>query len=1734
MATMAPSPARPPPLRPRSIRPERLGWLGALLALVNLSADSVAEGSHASLSLESLSTYQALPLTSGNGATPIVMLGLGLDESLYRRAYDDHSDLDGDGLVDAGYRDALDYAGYFDSGLCYAHADGRYKASAAARGEHRHQCLGDWSGNFLNWLSMSRLDLIRWSLYGGRRSVDDAGRTVLERSQVPSDFHAWSKFHGGSDLALYTPFANDPARPGLSFCNVSYAAPGDGDSARSTAPPLLRVARGEFRLWAAADGGQCLWQEESASPDQPSRALDGLGERDYPLRVEVCDPAAAADLQERHCRRYPAGLKPAGVLQTHGESGQLLFGLLSGSYARPRSGGLLRRNVGRLAGNGSTDCSPGDEIDLRSGRFCTAVGDSGSLIGMLERLRMPGHRSGPLPGGYDGCRDGVVNRASSPTPALLGPGPGSETCSGWGNPLAEIQAEILRYLGGETTPTPAFAGDDSVYIAGLTAVTWRDAYAGTEHCADCNVLLLSAAAPSFDSDELPAIAAFSGPVATAATTAIGSHEAAGSRPLTGAQLIGRVGATPTDSPLASSADHCSTKAVGDLALARGLCPAAAAREGSYLVAGLAYRAWTGDLRPDQAPDPASRGQQRARSHGIELGAVLPTLSIGTSTGRLQLTPACEANPAELPAADSPQWRACSPGSATLAGLRSRRPREGGLPPYRYGRDYDADGRAGSLLLAWDGSSYGGDQDRDLLQLLSWCVGARCTLDQNPPAGPDICWRADGGSPCDDQGQLSRSIGDDEVLVRVELLAGAQVDSARLGYLVTGAEDGNGLQLPIQRLRGDDGSLIDGSAEPLSSAAAVSDAPGRWSRPSVRRYRPSPGGSPLPPSPLQLAAKYGGFDYPDGAVSPVPDATVDTSPCRDSAWDHLDNASGSRRPDCLPDGHHALADPGQLKARLSLSLDTILRRSGSRQGRSVLAGMASGPAIRYLAFHQASRRDDDGREVRWIGDLQALFVDREGRLREDGNGNDRLDADDYAGDGDPVVEFEVDAASRQAGFRRYAANPALQPEAYTRIDDPAALRTLWRAGKQLAAITDTDRQRDYAALASSGRHLLTFLDFNLDGKVQAGEQQALLPASFGSGRQGLLNVAGTAAAEQLIRYLRGRDFEALRSRSLDDDGDGQPEVMRLGDIVHSQPLLVGAPAESYDLLYGDRTYAEFFARYRGRRQVIYVGANDGLLHAFNGGFFEPATQRYRLAPEGSDISAHPLGSELWAYAPFNLLPMLGWQADARYGHLWTMDGSPRAFDVRVFADDAVHPRGWGTLLVVGMRLGGGPVNLPDVGVGGANRDAVSAFAAGLGSRGTLTTRSAYLILDITDPEQPPRLIAEFSDPSGRLGYTTSMPAVAAFIGRNATATSIRNDRWQLWFGNGPDQWPSATSNSGGRLFGLDLGQLLSAANLGQPALAALIGGTPLELGNDSSRGAPASFIGDPVSVDWDLDGHADALYAGSSGGTAGAATGKLFKLDFRESAVAGDWAAPAVLVDPGRPLLATPTATQDRSGRRWLLAGTGRLLADADRDSRAGQTLFGIVDTLPDRAPTAYAGLIDTSAAAVSRDGRVSGIAGVGSETRLIEVVVSGGGWRHALVSSADRAAERSLSRGALVDGLLFASAYTPPASRCEGDGSSRLYGVDFRTGAARSRHPAFRLLDDAPADADLRLPPFLDLGSGHAGTPSPQVDSSSRSSSSLMMLSVPMSSGTIVRQPVALSGGARSGEIDWRQTRGRR
>jgi len=138
----------------------------------------------------------------------------------------------------------------------------------------------------------------------------------------------------------------------------------------------------------------------------------------------------------------------------------------------------------------------------------------------------------------------------------------------------------------------------------------------------------------------------------------------------------------------------------------------------------------------------------------------------------------------------------------------------------------------------------------------------------------------------------------------------------------------------------------------------------------------------------------------------------------------------------------------------------------------------------------------------------------------------------------------------------------------------------------------------------------------------------------------LNDLDKSNSENIVNFIRGEEIPGMRSRMVEFDDDG-PKMWRLGDIVSSSPTIVGAPSlnERYDLIYGDNSYEEFYEEYQNRRHVVYTGANDGMLHAFNAGFFDEETGSYSEISTGKP--SHPFGAELWSYVPYNLLPHLKW-------------------------------------------------------------------------------------------------------------------------------------------------------------------------------------------------------------------------------------------------------------------------------------------------------------------------------------------------------------------------------------------------------------------------------------------------------------------------------------------------------------
>lgn len=268
---------------------------------------------------------------------------------------------------------------------------------------------------------------------------------------------------------------------------------------------------------------------------------------------------------------------------------------------------------------------------------------------------------------------------------------------------------------------------------------------------------------------------------------------------------------------------------------------------------------------------------------------------------------------------------------------------------------------------------------------------------------------------------------------------------------------------------------------------------------------------------------------------------------------------------------------------------------------------------------------------------------------------------------------------------------------------------------------------------------------------------------------------------------------------------EQKTWRLGDIIHSTPIVVSRPAESYHYLYRDPTYAKFASYYANRRHMIYFGGNDGMLHAVNGGFYFENGNQFCLTKDCTvDTNAPALGQEMWAYIPYNLQPHLKCLADRFYAHKYFVDQKPRIFDAQIFdKNDPDHPGGWGTILVGSMRFGGAPVQAKDLngmdGVGDPTKKDQREFV------------SAYFILDITNPDEDPELLGELTrttEDDGskyvKLNYTTSSPSM--IIMRDGSSGHAES-AWYLVMGNGPtEQDGTNTADEHGKVAILPLSRL----------------------------------------------------------------------------------------------------------------------------------------------------------------------------------------------------------------------------------------------------------------------------------------------------------------------------------------
>lgn len=537
-------------------------------------------------------TIPNAPLVTQKAAKPLVMLTVGKEHRMFYEAYNDASDIDGDGTIDIRFKPSIAYYGLFDPSVCYIHSGGSsattdlFTPTASANGSNKI-CSGSarWSGNWLNYVTTSRIDALRKVLYGGMRDVDTTGKTVLRRAYIPQDAHVWAKQYtsiavDGYKISDYTPYSEPTGGAKIFFGNLTANKDQNCStlSACSDMPPLLRIRQGvgttatpvHVSQWASKERPVLANKISTATSQSADFPTGTTAEANYTVRVEVC----TANFNDG-CKQYSDGTyKPVGVLHNYGESDSMLFGLLTGSYDKHMSGGRLRKVVSSFK----------NEVDTSSGVFTS----NATIVQTLNNLRIRGFNQSTSSQEYWKSSP-YTDSSKAPTEGQL---------VDWFNPIGEIMYESARYFAGKSAPTTVFSETTTQDTAvGLSSATWDDPYKSTStakapYCARPSMLVISDIGPSFDSDQLPGsfFYSFTGDLSNLNVSNEADVISANESDVAGLHFIGRSANSYDAAP--------SAKNVTTLGKIRGLAPDDPAKEGSYYSASVASWAHRNSIRSD--------------------------------------------------------------------------------------------------------------------------------------------------------------------------------------------------------------------------------------------------------------------------------------------------------------------------------------------------------------------------------------------------------------------------------------------------------------------------------------------------------------------------------------------------------------------------------------------------------------------------------------------------------------------------------------------------------------------------------------------------------------------------------------------------------------------------------------------------------------------------------------------------------------------------------------------------------------------------------------------------------------------------------------------------------------------------------------------------------------------------------------------------------------------------------
>jgi len=463
--------------------------------------------------------------------------------------------------------------------------------------------------------------------------------------------------------------------------------------------------------------------------------------------------------------------------------------------------------------------------------------------------------------------------------------------------------------------------------------------------------------------------------------------------------------------------------------------------------------------------------------------------------------------------------------------------------------------------------------------------------------------------------------------------------------------------------------------------------------------------------------------------------------------------------------------------------------------------------------------------------------------------------------------------------------------------------------------------------------------------------------------------GAAGARRdLMLYIRGWD-------SYNEDGDtpavyAEKREYIFGDILHSRPVVID---------------------YTSSLRVVYVGTNDGMLHAIN------------------DTN----GTERWAFIPPDLLPKLKNMVDPSVsGHQYYIDGSPKAYIKDVnhngYIEDA---QGDQAIIVFGERGGG----------------------------------TSYTALDVTNPNDPQYLWrVDNANPAPLYGDLPDPTTVLSQLGQSWSEPEIgkvkagANEGIVAIIGGG-----YSSDNTKGK--GLMLINLLTGA-LGQA------GTLVKQFTYDDDRGTypvldnmTASIPSTALAVDTNYDGYINRVYVGDLNGQmwrfgnqAGQEDGNVNSWTprrlFQGNSGTKIFYPPDLVLEPGYAYVYFGTG--DRSDPMDIPSpdpNINRFYAVKDKNetdavfqSRVGGVLTesNLVDLTGDL-------LQDPSTPEATK-------------TSIRTALTSGDGWFIIM----DHDGEKVLAPPVVIFGIALFTTFTPLSNPCSYGGDGRIYAVDYLNATA--------------------------------------------------------------------------------------